>query len=110
MIYVGMAEYEFVDKLVADIRHVKLLLLLAYLGIEAHMQQHVAQFLADIRLVVLEQGVAQFECLFYGVGSKRLVGLLAVPRTFLAQLVEHIQQTSESLEFFFSCMHSIYIY
>ena len=73
------------------------------------MQQHVAQFLADIRLVVLEQGVAQFECLFYGVGSKRLVGLLAVPRTFLAQLVEHIQQTSESLEFFFSCMHSVYI-
>ena len=73
------------------------------------MQQHVAQFLADIRLVVLKQGVAQFECLFYGVGSKRLVGLLAVPRTFLAQLVEHIQQTSESLEFFFSCMHSVYI-
>ena len=111
MIDVRMTEDELVHQLVADISNVELFLLLSYLGIEAYVQQHVAKLLADIGLVVLHESVTQLVCLFYGIGAQRLIGLLSVPRTFLAQLVQNVQQPAESLHFFFSCMHCLfYVY
>ena len=64
-----MTENQLVDELVAHVGNVKLLFLLSYLGIEAHMQQHVAQLLADVRLVVLHKSVAQLECFLYSIWS-----------------------------------------
>ena len=70
------------------------------------MHQHVAQFFHNLVLVVSAQRVAEFEGLFYGVRPQALVGLLFVPRAFFPQLVQHVQQSSEGLHLFFSCMHS----
>ena len=78
-----MTDYEFVGKFVTHVCDVKLSFLISNPGIEAHMQKHVAQFLAYIRHIVLHQSVGKFECLLDGVGPQTLVGLFLVPRTIL---------------------------
>ena len=90
-----MAEYELVAKLVSSPGSVELLLFRPDLGVEANVQQHVAQFLADVLLVVVHEGIAQLIGFFDGVGAQALVGLLAIPGAFDAQFIEHVQKSSE---------------
>ena len=107
MIYVRVSEYEFVGKLVAHVGNVKLSFLVANLRIEANMEQHVAKLFADVRCVVLHQGICKLVSLLYGVWSQALVGLLPVPWTFLAKSVQNVNQSAKSRHFFFSRMHNI---
>ena len=51
----------------------------------------------DVLRVVLDEGVTKFERLFNGVRAKALVGLLAIPRAFHPQFVQHIEQSPERL-------------
>ena len=99
----GVAEDEFVAQLVAHIGNVELSLLTSYLGIEHHVEEHIAQFLAYLMCVVLDEGITQFKGLFYSIGAQTFKRLLAVPRALLAQGVHHIQQPAECRHFFFSC-------
>ena len=69
------------------------------------MQQHIAQLLTDVGVIVLHECITKFIGLFNGVWPQALVGLLTVPRTFNAQLIKNIQQTSEGLQLFFTCIH-----
>ena len=100
-----MTEDELVAKLIAHIGNVELSLLAAYLGIEADVQQHVAQLLLYIERIILHERITQLEGLLYGIWAQALIGLLAVPRAFLTQVVQHIQQSSEGCQLLFSCMH-----
>ena len=59
------------------------------------MQQHIAQLFADVILVIAYQGVTKFISLFDSIGAQTFVGLLAVPGTFLAQLVEYVEEAAE---------------
>ena len=92
-----MPEYKFVAELVADVGDVEIARLAAYLGVEDDVKEHVAELLADVRFIVLDDGVGQLVCLLNGVWAQALVGLLAVPRTFCAQVVHDVEQTSEGL-------------
>ena len=100
-----MAENQLVAQAVAHLLDVERPGLAAYLGIKEYVEQHVAQFLANILLVVTHQCVAEFVDFFDGVGAQALIGLLAVPRTFHPQFVEHIEQSPEGFQLFLSCMH-----
>ena len=84
MIYMRMAVDELVYEFVAHVGDIEFALLLSDSCVEAHVQQHVAKLLADVRLVVFQQSVAQFVSFFYGIRAQRLISLLAVPRAFLA--------------------------
>ena len=101
---VGMAEHQLVALLVAHIGNVERAALTANLRVEHHVHQHVAQLFADVLCVALHQGVAQLKRLFYRVRTEALIRLLAVPRTFLPQVVKHVEQTPESRHLLFSCM------
>lgn len=69
------------------------------------MQQHIAQLFADVILVIAYQGVTKFISLFDGIGAQAFVGLLAVPGTFLAQLVEYVEKRPKaSICSFLVCM------
>jgi hypothetical protein len=105
MIHMRMPGNHFPSQGIADICHVKLLLLLCYLGIETDVQQHIAQLLADVVDIVLDQGIAELIGLLDGIRPEALVGLLLVPRTIGPQRVKHVEKTTESLHFFFFCMH-----
>ena len=105
-----MAENQFVAKLIAHILHVEVAGFTRYLGIECYMKQYIAQFLADVLLVVLHQGITQFIRLFYGIRPQALVGLLTVPRTFLTEFIQYIQEASECFHLFFSGMHIEYYF
>ena len=88
-----MAEHKLIAQAVADISDVELLLFTAYLCIEKHMKEDIAQFLADFRRDVCYQGCAKFIGFFYGGGTKAFVGLLAVPWALLAKFVEDVDKT-----------------
>ena len=79
-----MAVDELVYEFVAHVGDIEFALLLSDSCVEAHVQQHVAKLLADVRLVVFQQSVAQLVSFFYGIRAQRLISLLAVPRAFLA--------------------------
>ena len=79
-----VAEDEFVTQLVAHVSHVEGTFLAAYLGIEYHVKQYVPQFLADIRVIVPDEGIAQFKSFLDGVRAQALVGLLSVPGALFA--------------------------
>ena len=64
-----MTEDELVAQLVADIGDVKLALLRTDLGVEHHVEQHVAQFLANLVIVFTNERVAELKDLLYGVGA-----------------------------------------
>ena len=68
------------------------------------MQQHIAQLFADVILVIAYQGVTKFISLFDGIGAQAFVGLLAVPGTFLAQLVEYVESGRSFICSFLVCM------
>lgn len=89
--YVRVAEYEFLAELIAHVGNVEILCFRTNLGIEADVEQNIAQFLADIFFVALHQGIAEFVSFFNRVGTQALVGLLAIPRTLNAELVEHVE-------------------
>ena len=97
-----MTEYQFVNQMITNVRYIKLRLLFTYPGIECNMQQHVAEFLANILHIVLHQGVTEFISLLYRIRTQTLVGLLTVPRTFLAQCIQHIEHASEGLHLLFT--------
>ena len=96
---------EFITEFVADVGDVEVARLGPDFGVEDDVQQHVAQLFADVRLVVLDDGICQFVGLLDGVRPQALVRLLAVPRALLPQVVHHIEQPPERFQFFFSCMH-----
>ncbi len=100
-----MTVNQLVAKEIYDINYIEVPLLLSYLGIEKHMQEHIPKFLGKLVLLSLENGVTQFICFFYGLRTQGFVRLLAVPWAFLAEFIEHIENPSESLHFFLSCMH-----
>ena len=101
----GMTENEFVAKFVAHIGEIKLLALFADFGIEEHMEENIAQFLANLFVVTLHQGIAKFVHLFNGVGAQTFIRLLFIPRAFFTQLFEHVEYTIERFEFFLSTVH-----
>ncbi len=107
-IHVRVAEDELVAQLITDIRNIKGLLLLPYLGIETDVKQHISKFFADVFVVIVDKSVTEFIRLLYRIGAQTLVRLLAVPGTFLPQRVQHVQQTAESRHFLFSCMHNLF--
>ena len=100
----GVAEYQLVGLLVANIGHVEAALFLAYQGVETDMHQNVAKFLADVLLIVTKQCIAQLERLLYRVGAEALVGLLAVPWAFHTEAVKYVKQAPECCHFLFSTM------
>ncbi len=89
---VRMAVYQFVAERIGHIGIVEKALFLTQLGVENHMQQQVAQLLLDSLHVAVGNGVGQFVGLLDGVAAQRLEGLFAVPRTFAAQGVHHLQK------------------
>ena len=103
-----VAEDKLVAKAVAHVGDVEVARFLPNLCIEAHVQQHVAEFLARLRLVAAHERVAEFISFFNRIGAQAFVGLLTVPRAFLSQFVEHVEQPAESFKFFFACVHDIY--
>ena len=100
-----MAEYQLVRLSVADIGYVKASLLRAYDAVEKHMLQDIAKLFAYLGSVVGQQGVTKLIGFLDGMGPERGVGLFPVPWTFLAEVVKDIQQTPESLQLLFTCMH-----
>ena len=100
-----MAGNHLAGQRIADIGHIKLMLLLCYLSIETDMQQHVAKFLADLMDIVPDEGIAELVSLLDGIWAQTFIGLLLVPRAIGSQRIEDIQKAPESLHFFFFCMH-----
>ena len=90
-----VTENELVREVGADVGDVEIPFLRSDFGIEEHVQQDVAQLLADVLPVVVKKGVAEFIDLFYGVWPQALVGLLPVPRAFDAELVEDVEYAAE---------------
>ena len=105
-----MAEHQLVGLAVADVRHVELPGLVADERIEDDMLHDIAQLLHHLVVVAAHQSVGELKDLLDGVGSEALHGLLFVPGTFLAQTVLHIEQSPESSQFFFACMHFVYLF
>ena len=99
---VGVPVDEFVAKHVADVGDVEVARFGADFGVEDDVQQQVAQFLGDVVHVVRQDGVGQFIGFFDGIGPQAVHRLFAVPRAFFAQIVHHVQQSGERLQFFFS--------
>ena len=64
-----MTEDELVAQLVADVCDVKLALLRTDLGVEHHMEQHVAQLLANLVIILTDERVAELKDLLYSVGA-----------------------------------------
>ena len=101
-IHMRMTEYQLIGLLVADVSNVKISRFIANFSIENHVHNHIAQFLTDVLLVVFQECVAQFKSLLYRIRPQALVGLFSVPGTFFTQAFQHVQQSSESFQFFFS--------
>ena len=98
--------YQLVTKEVDNIDYIKVLLLLPDLGIEQHVQKHVAEFLRKFMLIACQDGSVELVHFFNSLRTERLIGLLPVPWAFLPKFVQHIQNPSECLHFFFSSMHN----
>ena len=105
-----MTENHLVAQLVAYISNIKLLFLLTYPAVEHNMQQDIAQLLANLTLVIADDGIAELIGLLDGIRTQRLVGLLTVPRTLHAQTIHDIQQPSEGFHFFLSGMFLFHKY
>ena len=99
-----MTEYQLIYQSVTNNCYIKVFVLLAYPRIEGYMQQDVTQLLANLLHVLLHQGVAELIGFLYRVGAQTLVGLLAVPRTFLTQGIQHVEHTAEGGHLLLSCM------
>ena len=66
-------------------------------GVKQHLQQHVAEFVAQLVGVAAADGVEQLVGLLEQVAAQRVVGLLALPRPGGAQLVHHRDGIDEAL-------------
>ena len=62
------------------------------------MQHQIAEFLAHIFVIFLEDGVGKLKCLFHRQIPQRIERLFAIPRALLAQLVHDFQKMSETGE------------
>ncbi len=102
--HVGVAENQFRVEGVGHVGDVKLAVLLADFGIEKHVQQHVAEFLADFGGFAVEQGLREFVHFLNRVGAQTFVGLLGVPGAFHTQDVERVHNATHSREFFVAAM------
>ena len=106
MIDVRMAEEKLVGLRIQHVGNVVSALLASNHRIEANVHQHVAQLLHHVVMIVAHDGIAELEGLFYRVRTQAFICLLVVPGAFLAQLVQHIEQSPESLHLFLSRVHS----
>ncbi len=55
--HVRVPEYQFIIQFIGDIGNVKRVLLLTYLGIEQHVEQHIAKLLTDILIISGKQSI-----------------------------------------------------
>ena len=78
----------------------------AQFGVEHHVQKEVARFFFDFVDILVQNGVGQFVSLLDGEMTKGLKGLLAVPWTFLPQIVHDVQQTTKCLEVLCTRVHA----
>ena len=99
-----MTVYQFFAEGVGHIGNVKFLFLLSYLTVKKYMEQYIAKLLFDIGIIFGEECVAEFVHLLDCIRPQRLVCLHPVPRTFETKLVEHVDYTPESLDFFLTVM------
>ena len=74
-------------------------------AVEDNVQQHVAEFLFQVVVIVLEDGIAQFINLLDGHRTEGIDGLGMVPGTFGPEFVHDIEDAPELREFFFLGMH-----
>ena len=95
-----VTENQLVAQLVANVSHIEGALLFANLRIEDNVEENITQFFANVQLVILQKGFAQFISFLNCVGTQRLICLFSVPRTLFAEVVHHVEQTPESLHFF----------
>ena len=100
-----MAENQFVALFVEHVGYVEQLFLLSDAGIEHHVHDDIAQFLANLLWLVSHQCIAEFIHFLNGVRAQAFVRLLSVPRAFFSQCIEHVEQSAKSLQFFFFGMH-----
>ena len=102
-----VSEHQFVTLRIAHICYVKPAFFTSEHGIEHNMLQNVAQLFANVLVVFVHQGIAEFEHLFDSIRPQALVGLLSVPRAFLAQPILYVKQTPEGPQFFFFRVHRV---
>ena len=102
-----MTIYQLVAQEIDDIHYIEMLLLLTNLGIKQHMKQHISKFLRKLAFLPFENGITEFIHLLQSLWAQRFVGLFPVPRALDPQFIQHIQNPSKCLQYFFSCMHSI---
>ena len=93
-----MSEDELGVEGVADVGDVEAALFVGDFRVEKDVQQHVAEFLADVGGVIVEEGLAEFVGLLDGVGAQGFVGLFRVPGAFYPQDVEGVDYSAERLE------------
>ena len=67
---VGVTVDEFVGERVGHVNDVEFLFLLAYAGVEKHMEQDIAELFADFGVILADECVAEFEYLFDRVGAQ----------------------------------------
>ena len=106
-INVRMPENQLVGLAIANVGNIELTLFTSQQGVKCRVHQYVAQFFTNIFHVVFSQSVTQFVCFFYRIRAQALKGLLLVPRAFLSQIVEHIEQSPKGFHLFFFRMHTI---
>ena len=97
---VRMTVDQFVAQGIGHVSEIERPLFLAQLRIEHHVQEQVAQLLLDALHIVIGDGVGQFVGLLNGVAAQRIESLLAVPGTFAAQRVHHLQKTGRGRQTF----------
>ena len=90
----GMAANQFVADGAGDGVHIEAALFAADLGMENYLQQQIPQFLLEVAVVAMANGIGHFMGLLEHVGHQRGVGLLQIPGTALIR----IPQTGHHLD------------
>ena len=83
-------------------------LLVGYLGVEKHVQEHVAELFLYFGAVVVHESLCQFVYLLDGVRAEAFVGLFGVPRALHAKDVEGVDDAPEGVEIFLRCHYLLY--
>ena len=98
---VGVAADQLATDAAADRGQIKAALLLGDLGVEHHLQQEVTEFLFQVAIVAVADGIGHFMGLFDHVGHQGGVGLLQVPGTSrlgIPQAGHHLNELAESFQ------------
>ena len=102
----GMPVYKLVAQFIAYISYIKLVLLLSYLRIEDHVEEKVAEFLADIGHIFLEYGIGKLISFLDSLRTQGIQSLLVIPRTLLTERIHNVQQSFKGCQFPLSlCFH-----